>query len=230
MIKSLFSLIELLIILSIILILISLLQPSLKHLLESANQTVCISIQKNIGRANTFYIEDNNEYLVKSLASGTQPANPFFPLWLNRISWPDQFAIYLDNEVRSFSCPSVQNWGIGINHSEVGRFMNQSPVKLLDIASPHKTVMFGDTDDLTLESSSAFPDAWEPIDKEKGGRIHFRVPTDGWWYINHPWRIYNRHNNNTNVLFVDGSAYPLPTSEIGFQYPKGHKYALWDRL
>jgi len=31
------------------------------------------------------------------------------------------------------------------------------------------------------------------------------------------------------MLFVDGHASSMKASEVGFQYPKGHALALWDR-
>ena len=59
-----FSLIELMIVISILAILMSLLSPTLKRTIESAYQVQCSSNQKNLGVSLHLYADDHNDLFV----------------------------------------------------------------------------------------------------------------------------------------------------------------------
>jgi prepilin-type processing-associated H-X9-DG protein len=65
---SAFTLVELLIVISILLALISMLQPSLKSVFKNSRQMTCINTERTFGQANNLYVDDY---------SGT-----FIPAWL----------------------------------------------------------------------------------------------------------------------------------------------------
>jgi prepilin-type processing-associated H-X9-DG protein len=64
--KRSFSLVELLVIISILLILISLLQPSLKNALEYGQSIACKSNLQKMGAVTNLYMEDHNDYIPHS--------------------------------------------------------------------------------------------------------------------------------------------------------------------
>lgn len=52
---------------------------------------------------------------------------------------------------------------------------------------------------------------------------------DKWRVTVAPSRIVNRHGGRSMMLFLDGHASSMKASEVGFQYPKGHPLAMWNR-
>jgi len=68
--RSAFSLIELLIVLTIAALLLSLLMPSFRNLRESARQAVCASNMHQIGIALTLYADENRDRLPYSVFAG----------------------------------------------------------------------------------------------------------------------------------------------------------------
>ncbi len=63
--RSAFSLIEMLVVISVILVLIAMLQPALRKAKVTARTTECATRLKNIGIASHAYADDNNEYVVR---------------------------------------------------------------------------------------------------------------------------------------------------------------------
>ena len=85
-----FSLVELLIVVAVLAIMISLLQPSLLRSMEIARRTKCASQQQHIGAAFIMYTEDHDGYHVAG--TGT-PSPERFPL--PSASWEAPISIYL---------------------------------------------------------------------------------------------------------------------------------------
>ena len=52
---------------------------------------------------------------------------------------------------------------------------------------------------------------------------------DKWRVTVAPSRIVNRHGGRSMMLFLDGHASSMKAREVGFQYPKGHPLAMWNR-
>ncbi|OQA81611.1 MAG: hypothetical protein BWY31_03718 [Lentisphaerae bacterium ADurb.Bin242] len=80
--KNFFSLIELLVVISIIAILAGLLLPALNASREKARSTACVSNQRQLGIAFSFYLSDNREFY-----PGGASVCPNY----NNLAWPQLF-------------------------------------------------------------------------------------------------------------------------------------------
>lgn len=93
-----FTLLELLVVISIIVILMSLLLPGLKSAKESAKKTICLANLKQLTTGSLLYISDNNDYFPPSRlaisGSGLQP------------TWEYSLSIY----IFSGKAPNIGNW------------------------------------------------------------------------------------------------------------------------
>lgn len=69
--KSIFTLVELLLVLAIVFIMTSMLLPSLRKAKEQASRIACISNQKQIATGIFMYANDNNELLPQTVVTGT---------------------------------------------------------------------------------------------------------------------------------------------------------------
>lgn len=117
--KSLFSLIELLIVFSILGILTSLLQPSLKKMVQSAESLHCKNNLKQLGIALSTYADSEGYYPV-GIGRGA---------WI----WPTLIRSYLDdsNKTEIFKCPTAPDeaqWNVVYDNNlpaELGYFQGE---------------------------------------------------------------------------------------------------------
>lgn len=150
--------------------------------------------------------------------------------------WPDTFRGegYL-KDIHIFECPSVSFWtnklAIGMNFPEIGVWLS-GKVRESEVRRPAATVVFADAQAVSNPTETD-PDKWIPANDTLGGRewvcILIRAPGTG-DYNSLPQRPVNRHGSRCNLGFVDGHAEISKASKVGFQYPKGHELALWDKL
>lgn len=166
--KCFFTMVELLIVISIIMILASILLPALGRAKESVRRTVCQNNLKQIGLTNISYQSDYNDFYVPYI-SGSPAVAPY---------WPALLAPYL-KDIRCFLCPSNKeswtrvnsymvnpdNWtntsmlngwynpSYGINYEflngNVALFRNESsfcPAKSSYVNKPSRTVMMMDAE------------------------------------------------------------------------------------
>jgi prepilin-type N-terminal cleavage/methylation domain-containing protein len=75
-----FTLVELLVVIAIIVVLASLLLPSLARTKDQGRNTVCISQLRQLGVATRLYAEENNNLLPTAELLPTSPVNPTNPL------------------------------------------------------------------------------------------------------------------------------------------------------
>jgi len=225
--KKNFTLIELLVVFSILLILASLLQPSFSRIIGSAHQTRCLALQKNIHTCSILFSQDNNDFIVPTGLRGNPGKDAIIPT-ANYTFWPDLLKVYIQS-LENVRCSSTLKFGIGSNHPELGQWLRMTN-KISHVRQPAKTVMYADSA-LIENFDEKNPDLWAQTNPEKPSYL-FRTPNDGAggrYYNSNPKRVFNRHLGRVNVMNVDGHGENILASEIGFQFPRNHKNAHWDR-
>ena len=117
-IKSGFTLVELLVVISIIALLVSILMPALGKARKQAQQLVCSAHMKQFGLATHLYSMDNNDHLQACIGSSLPESHPDFlsedPATM--VTWDKALDPYLASEVEDptvntdhediFSCPT----------------------------------------------------------------------------------------------------------------------------
>ena len=107
--KARFTLIELLVVIAIIAILAAILMPALQQARERANQSTCISNNKQLGMAFQMYTADNEEYYPYGIVDKS-----WHGISTDSIVWPELFCCknsprYLP--AKTLFCPSMQKFG-----------------------------------------------------------------------------------------------------------------------
>lgn len=109
-----FTLIELLVVISIIALLLSILLPALTRAREMARRMVCGSNQRSIYLGMVLYLEDNdstfhpagNQWRVFEKGMYTSNSRELYDPWHRHAYWGTAYLPYLDEEYKSFHCPS----------------------------------------------------------------------------------------------------------------------------
>jgi len=171
-----FTLLELLVVVSIMVILMSLLLPALKSARETGNQIKCISNLKQLGMASIAYSGDNNDYLP---ASGgwwwCAEDNPFSMYYLNN----RQILICSSLKTRTFPDAAYSSW-YGVNYSSIWILSssNYGSKKISSVKNPSGMLLFCCG--------------------------HRQITSTG--YGETSGRLIYAHRNGVNLLFLDGNA------------------------
>jgi prepilin-type processing-associated H-X9-DG protein len=196
-----------------------------------------MSSMKQIGTAHQMYIDNNNGILVPVGLIGIR-GGPLFPSD-GAMYWPDILSKYCSRTQRIHNCAGKKSWGIGMNHPQLGRWLNVGTggsagggagqsCNLSIIAHPVRTVCFADSGLIVNFTVLNAPDKWK--ENPKTGEIIFRTPDndfygEAYYSVTSPVRIVNRHNGKANCTFVDGHCQSMPVSKVGFQYYNADAYA-----
>ncbi len=228
-----FTLIELLVVIAIIGLLSSILFPVLAQSRDKARQTTCVSNARQIGIAQTMYLQDWDDVLVPAATYSPAPADAVYAPSPEHTWWPDLLLPYTKNR-DVFRCPSRQTEiALGMNHPLIGihykqpGFPQPAPVSLNQIAQPAGTVLFADAARVT-NLAEPNPDKWR--EGAPARTVLFRIPANVGFFDNPRFgeRVVGRHHGLATAVFVDGHVRALRPSQMGFQFPDGDPRALWD--
>ncbi|MCH2206190.1 MAG: prepilin-type N-terminal cleavage/methylation domain-containing protein [Lentisphaerales bacterium] len=148
-----FSLIELLVVITIISILVSILLPSLSKARKKMRQTHCLNNQKQVMLCISLYTTENNDwyplaiYYQFDLEPYARGQYKDFSSWM---SSPYKGTIFECIENPNLG-EAINSWvgGIGMNYEYMG-FTEHSPTsprqKVMSIDEPAETIMIGDSD------------------------------------------------------------------------------------
>ena len=243
-----FSLIELLVTISIIGLLAGMLLPALKQARESARASACVSNLRQMGLATQMYVDDYGRYFNYFTAQGANR------LWYFGLESPYSFNgppgsrhidltqaklyPYLRSIHGAEVCPGYNyrsplwrqkfdqiTYGYGFNI--YGLTTNNVGKTQSDVRNPSRIICFADTAQVNTFQPPA--SASHPMLEE-------------WYYVTYkttePADVHFRHNGRANVLFCDGHVDPmpmapgtidtrLPQEKIGRLNPNGDTTLFW---
>lgn len=204
-----FTLIEVLMVVSILAVLAALAFPVLGKARKVADRTECSNNLRQLSVTYLAMTSDNNGYLIPSMAGNAEvvPSSP----WFSGGTWNQTMGAFLEEsnpnkKLGSISCPVVLRTGVempgnrstyGLNHY-IGKFMShdssarKGALKINTLVSPAQTILFSDTE----------------ITQSGKGTYQF-VSADGESTVGQ-W-----HGENQAIMsFCDGSVRIMPADEV----------------
>jgi len=212
-----FTIIELLIVISILAIIASLLSPNYKNLIQKSHQLQCKTVLKTYQMAHELYAHDNEGWMVPIWR--TVPYSPYH--WKRRF-WigHEGFLPYLgmdESEVDfpdELHCPtfleSKTGWhSYGINKDPVG-WVRDHRMNFNLISQPSKKVYMAEGTDFHLQKRYAdYKNRWDVYGE---GRL---------------WSVAFRHEEGCNGIFADGHVEYRSKEEWFFPNDADARDQLW---
>ncbi len=177
-----FTLVEMLVVVSIILILAAMLLPVLESALGKAESTSCLSNLHHLGMAARLYCDDYDERIVPAMLPHPTASG---------VCWDVTLQPYLNNRP-ILLCPTDEtprrvpgaisephSYGINLALAQVGGYMSSS-LRLCDINEPARTILFCELNGARF--------ATHGVDYDAGGLERVAV---------------RRHGTGANYTFVD---------------------------
>lgn len=177
-----FTLVELLVVISIIALLLSILMPSLQKVRESAKAVVCLSQMKQLSTAVYLYSASNNGWALPSSATSGGQMPQAGPLWFMRLKQQK----YID--YKPFDLANPDNCDAGILHCPSDRrhkgaysysanryvmgFSNPTPgnvyeesmrvKRLSNVRRPSDVIMLGERGSMNIGDLAKVENYWSP--------------------------------------------------------------------
>lgn len=234
--RAAFSLAEMLVALAVISLLVSLILPALGQTKVRSHQHHSLGNARQITAASRLYSVENQGALVALGLNHPAPTNAVLA-GAQHTLWPDLLRPFV-KDPGAFRAPHIEGVAFGMNYPEMGMW-GGGPVRVADVARPAATVIFADAARMRNAGQwDTHPDKWRPEDERSAAWL-FRVPeasapvTSGCPEnppgVSGSERVFGRYRGRATTLFVDGHVEALRPAQIGFQFPKGHPRAFWDK-
>ena len=209
-----FTLVELLVVISIIALLLSILMPSLQKAREQAQRLICATNLKNLGIATQTYILENNEeiYFAQYLPS---PGSSMDNLYGGGASWEDFLLKEVYNTVDYFYDPSKGGFNKEFfKYFFCSRFKPSDPAYLPYAESGYATTYAYNYDLLRIYHYSTSPNVkpLKPINISGTSRCLLLTcgsKRPGTWLTLRGVNLdryagYDNHGGRSNFMFLDG--------------------------
>jgi prepilin-type N-terminal cleavage/methylation domain-containing protein/prepilin-type processing-associated H-X9-DG protein len=226
-----FTLVELLVVISIIALLLAILMPSLSRARESAKKIRCLNNLKQIGLAVQLYAEDFDRYHIPNYIPYSRDWSTIVMSYLSDGSITPGSRVYKDVNPNSYDivyCPTMRSLGYVGNSSPVTGFYTNYAVNFLTFL--YETDRFGNFLGCFRITSAASPsrigDVFDtcgyidgPPSRSVGVGYGYHVTAGdtqqsvGWVHGSKD-RLLQR-NGKCNTLFLDGHAESLPDPGTG---------------
>jgi len=232
--KTGFTLIEMLVVVTIIALLITLLLPSLQRARQQTRAVVCAAQIRQLGTGMSMYLHQYAVYPGHQWITYDEAGNE-----VARIRWFQEMARYLAG-FQIQSCVSVPDWGVGRNNSYgynykylgSGRDNLVSPTKPFErfpvksLKDPSRTIAFGDSDGTGWELPH---DDNDKNARRFGNHGYTLDPThipefsehtaNGTEVEQYAWKdvrtyISTRHMGRSNLCFADGHVERLGPGQV----------------
>ncbi len=235
--KKAFTLVELLVVISIIAILVSVLLPALGKARKQAHAIVCLANLRSMGYALVMYAEDNDEYLPTATGqfnfSQTQTQTNTNQPILSQGKWIGQLTPYAEDELL-YRCP-----GDNSPHFTTPRINNETSILAQRNSSYGLNFYLSESIGLDFNNRKAIKTGQHlttifvvELAEEGEYSVLDHVHPEGWYasydkdkempYLNAAKQLaYQRHQGKSNYLFIDGHAEKL-------EFLKTYDVA-WDR-
>jgi prepilin-type N-terminal cleavage/methylation domain-containing protein/prepilin-type processing-associated H-X9-DG protein len=218
-----FTLIELLVVIAIIAILAAILFPVFARARENARKSTCQSNLKQIGTANSMYLQDYDQVMPRwILASPAKTGR----IYTDYFYWYELLVPYMKNDA-VWRCPSDStpyvstgpppvdqrlnvSYGMNCAHNTALGNLGRGPFNSgsgnvghadAAIEDPAGTILCADS-----ESIGAMPYNYNDVSFTGNGTYNADMVRDA---------ARNRHNNTVNVLFYDGHVKAMPADNSG---------------
>lgn len=211
-----FTLIEILVVISLISLLISILLPALQHARESARQVACASNERQTVLATLLYVHDSQGRF-PLLCGPMGGSGPWVPTLIG--PYLGNFDVLKCSSFVPAKCPMSigYNWQLGPCDGNDFLARNQNPnpgygtdkagisYSLAEITSPTRVIVWGDAEG---EKDPAFfenPNIWNPPEI-----TYVTPPIWAWGAAPYALPAFGRHTGGMNVACADGHAAYVP--------------------